>query len=83
MEKFSRNYSKLSHLSMDSENLNKQTKLTLVESLMIALTALRLADSYMKKKQSDTTLRLMDDLIKQTELTRTLSENNKIDNDNK
>ena len=49
MEQFSKEYSKISHLSKDFETLNKLTKAKLVESLMIALTALQLADSYMKK----------------------------------
>ena len=71
MEQFSKEYSKLSHLSKDSDTLNKQTKPKLVESLMIALTALQLADSYMKK-QSDSILKSVDELMKQTELTRTL-----------
>ena len=79
MEQFSKEYSKISHLSKDSETLNKLTKPKLVESLMIALTALQLADSYMKK-QSDTILKSMDELMKQTELTRTLIENKKADN---
>ena len=34
---------------MDSETLNKQTKPKLVESLMIAVTPLQLAESYIKK----------------------------------
>ena len=79
MEKFSKEYSKLNPLSKDSEILNKQTKPKIVESLMIALTALQLADSYMKK-QSDTILKSMDELMKQTEITRTLIENKKADN---
>ena len=66
MEQFSKKYSKLSHLSKDSEILNKQTKPKLVESLMIALTPLQLADSYMKIK-SDAALKSMDELMKQTE----------------
>ena len=49
METLSTEYSILSQLSKDSEILNKQTKHKIVESLMIALTALQLADSYMKK----------------------------------
>ena len=49
MEQFSREFSKLSHFSKDSEIFNIQTKPKLVESLMIALTALQLADSYLKK----------------------------------
>ena len=49
MEQFSKESSKLSYLSKDFEILDKQTKPKLVESLMIALTALHLADSYMKK----------------------------------
>ena len=48
MEQSSYEYFKLSHLSKDSETLNKQTKPKLVESLVIALTALQLADSCMK-----------------------------------
>ena len=48
MEWFSRECSKMRHLSMDSENLNKQTKPKLGESLMITLTARQLADSFMK-----------------------------------
>ena len=48
---------------------------------MIALTVLQLADSYMKK-QSDTILKSMDELVKQTELTRTLIENRKTDRPN-
>ena len=36
-------------MSTDSETLNKQAKPELVESQMFALTALQLADSYMKK----------------------------------
>ena len=78
MEQFSKKYSKLSHLSKDSEILNKQTKPKLVESLMIALTALQLADSYMKK-QSDTILKSIDEVMKQTELNRTHIENKKAD----
>ena len=78
MEQFSKRYSKLNHLSKDFETLNKQTKPKLVESLMIALTAPQLADSYMKK-QSGTTLKSMDELMKQTELTRTLIKNKKTD----
>ena len=46
MEQFSREYSRLSHLSKDSGILNKLTKLKLVESLMMAQTALQLADCY-------------------------------------
>ena len=49
MEQFSREYSKLSHLSKDSEILSKLTKPKLVESLMTALTAFQLADSHIKK----------------------------------
>ena len=49
MEQFSRKYSKLVNLCKDAEILNKQTKLNLVESLIIDLTTLQLADSYMKK----------------------------------
>ena len=77
MEQFSRDYSKLNNLSKDAEILNKQTKPKLVESLMIALTALQLTDYYMKK-QSDTFLKSMDELVKRTELTRKLIENEKI-----
>ena len=65
-------------MSKDYETSNKQTKPKLFESLMIALTALQTADSYMKK-QSDTILETMDELMKQTELTRTLIENEKTD----
>ena len=62
MEQFSKEYSKLGHLSKDSEILNKQTKPKLVENLIIALTALQIADSYMKK-QSDAILKSMDELM--------------------
>ena len=63
MEQFSKEYCKLRHLAKDSEILNEQTKPKIVESLMIAITALQLADSYMKK-QSDTILKSMDELMK-------------------
>ena len=66
MEQFSLEYSELSHLSKDSENLNNQTKPKLVESLMISLTVLPLTDSHMKK-QSYIFLRSIDELMKQTE----------------
>ena len=49
MEQFRKEYSKLNHLSKDSEISNKKTKPKIVESLMIAQTALQLADSYLKK----------------------------------
>ena len=68
----------MSHLFKDSEILNKQTKPKLVERLLVALIALQLAESCMKK-QSDVTLKSMDELMKRTELTRTLVENTKID----
>ena len=45
-------YSRLNHLSMDSEILDNQTRPNLVESLMIALTALQIADFYMKKQNN-------------------------------
>ena len=45
MEPFGKEYSKLSQLFKDSEIFNKQMKSNFVESLMIALTALHLADS--------------------------------------
>ena len=82
MEKFNAEYFKLSKLSSESEFLNKQTKPKLVESLIVSLTALQLADSYIKKKQSDTILKSMDELMKLTELTRTLIENKKNDSPN-
>ena len=63
MEQFSSEYSNLSYLSKDFENLNKQMKPISVGSLMIARTALQIADSYMKKR-SDTILKSMDDLMK-------------------
>ena len=63
MEHSSRNYYKLGHLSKDSETLNKQAKPKLVESKMFALTARQLADSY-KKKQIDTILKSVDELMK-------------------
>ena len=44
MEQFRREYSKLCHLSMESGNLNKQSKPKLVKSLMIAITTLLVAD---------------------------------------
>ena len=81
MEQFRREYSNLSLLFVDSEILNKQTTPKLVESLMIAPTALQLADSYMKK-QSDNILKSMDELMEQTELTRTLVEIKKTYNPN-
>ena len=76
MEQFSKESSKLSYLSKDFEILDKQTKPKLVESLMIALTALHLADSCMKKN-SATILKSMDELMEQTELASTLTENKK------
>ena len=57
MEQFSEEYSKLRHLSKDSQKLNKQNKPNFFESLMTAATALQTADSYMKKNQSDTILK--------------------------
>ena len=81
IEQFSKEYSKVSHLSKESETLNKQTKPKLVESLKIALTTLQLANSCMKK-QSDTILNSMDELMKQTDLTRTFIENKKTDSPN-
>ena len=48
---------------------------------MIALTALQIAYSYMKK-QSDTILKSMHELMKQTVTTRTLTENKKTDSPN-
>ena len=77
MEQFGWDYYKLSHLSKDYEILNEQTKHKLFESLVIALTALQLGDSYMKS-QCDTNLKSMDELKKQTELTRTLIEKKKL-----
>ena len=76
METLSTEYSILSQLSKDSEILNKQTKHKIVESLMIALTALQLADFFMKQ-QTDTILKSMEESMKQTEVTRTLIENKK------
>ena len=68
-------------MSEDAEIMNKQTKSKVVESLMIAPTALQLADFYMEK-QSVTTLKSMAELMKQTELTRTFTENKKTDSPN-
>ena len=76
MEPFRREYSKLKHLPKGSEILNKQTKPKLVESLMFALTAFQLVDSYMRK-QSDTIWKSMAELMKQPELTRKLIANKK------
>ena len=61
--------------------MNKQTKPKLVESLMIVIIALQLAYSY-KKKQSDTILKSMDQIMKQTELTRTCIKNKKTESPN-
>ena len=49
MEQLSGEQSKLNDLSEDAEILNKQKKSKVVESLMIAQTALQLADSYIEK----------------------------------
>ena len=76
MEQFSREYSSISHLSKDSEILSIQTKPKLVESLMIALTALQPVDSFMTT-HSDTILKSMHTIMMQTELTAILIENNK------
>ena len=48
MEPVSREYLNISLFSKDSDNLNKQTKPKLVESVTIALIALQLADSHME-----------------------------------
>ena len=74
MEQFIKGYSKVSHLSKESEILNKETKPKLVGSLMILLTALQSAESYMNE-HSDIIFKSMDELMKQTELTKTLIEN--------
>ena len=42
MGQFSKEYSNLSHLSLEPKTLNKLTKPKLVESLMIAVTSLQL-----------------------------------------
>ena len=49
MEQFSREYCKLSHMSIDSEICNKKTNPKIVENILIAPTTLQLADAYMKK----------------------------------
>ena len=81
MKQISKDNPNLSHLSKDSEISNKQTNLKLVESLMIAQTVLQLADSY-RKKQYDTNLKSMGEVMKQTELTRTLIVKIKTDSPN-
>ena len=49
MEEFSEHYKKVENLPMENDSLNKLNKPKLIESLMIALTALKLADVHLKK----------------------------------
>lgn len=73
MENFSDQYSKIDKITIENDTLNKMTKPKLVETLLIALTALKLADNHMKK-QADSIMRSNDELLKQCELSRTLTE---------
>ena len=73
MEEFSQCYGKINSIPIESDSLNKLTKPKLIESLMLALTALKLADIHLKK-QADSILRSTDELLKQCELSRTLSQ---------
>ena len=74
MEEFSEHYKKVDNLPMENDSLNKLNKPKLIESLMIALTALKLADVHLKK-QADLIMKTNMELLKQCELSRTLSEN--------
>ena len=78
MEHLIKKYSNLNHFSKDSENLIMQTLPTLVESLMIPLSALQSVNSYMKK-QPNIKLKSMDEIMKQTEISRRFIENRKSD----
>ena len=49
MGNFSNQYSKIDKIPIENDTLNKMNKPKLVETLLVALTALKIADNHMKK----------------------------------